>query len=272
MKDIHFNTVPKWCPYTAQQIRMGFNFDLKTSTGKVKYCCVHCKVPKLENINSIRMRIRRKTFTSLCSHCRGLIQRQKEEILIVKTIPEWLRRYFKNNFKLSVLDSLNTILRLGEVSDIQIGGVTNRGLKTTCLKCTQKIHSPISKIKRNIENGTYTGLCRKCLSSVRHNITLDNATTLPNGYVLIQKSLVPEKHYSLCNWDAPVMIHRYKMAVKLNRPLTKDEVVHHIDGNKQNNTIENLELWNKSHPSGQRVKDKLQWAKEFLKKYDRKPL
>jgi predicted naringenin-chalcone synthase len=64
------------------------------------------------------------------------------------------------------------------------------------------------------------------------------------------------------------MIHRYNMAVKLNRPLMKDEVVHHIDGNKQNNSIENLELWNKSHPSGQRIIDKINWALKFLKNYN----
>jgi len=33
------------------------------------------------------------------------------------------------------------------------------------------------------------------------------------------------------------------MAESLGRPLTKQEVVHHIDGNKQNNYIENLELF-----------------------------
>tara|TARA_B100002019_G_C21235625_1_gene582560 strand:- start:424 stop:807 length:384 start_codon:yes stop_codon:yes gene_type:complete len=33
------------------------------------------------------------------------------------------------------------------------------------------------------------------------------------------------------------------MAESLGRPLTRQEVVHHIDGNKQNNSIENLELF-----------------------------
>jgi len=271
MKDIQFNIVPKWCPYTPQQIRRGFEFDLHTATGKVEYCCVHCRVPKHENINTIRLRIRNGTFTSLCSRCRGLIQRQKEEVLIVKTIPEWLKKYFKNNSKLSVMELINVTLFHGQVLDIQIGGITNRGLKTTCWKCTNKVHSSISRIKRSIDAGTYTGLCRKCLSTVRNNVSQDKPI-LNNGYVLIQKSLVPAEHQWLCNWDAPVFLHRYKMSVKMNRPLTKDEVVHHIDGNKQNNNIENLELWNKSHPSGQRVEDKLQWAKEFVAKYDRSTL
>lgn len=35
---------------------------------------------------------------------------------------------------------------------------------------------------------------------------------------------------------------RLLMEEKLGRPLTDDEDVHHIDGNKQNNSIDNLEL------------------------------
>ena len=36
--------------------------------------------------------------------------------------------------------------------------------------------------------------------------------------------------------------HRYVMSEKIGRPLKKDEVVHHKDGDKLNNKIENLEL------------------------------
>lgn len=37
--------------------------------------------------------------------------------------------------------------------------------------------------------------------------------------------------------------HRYIMAVHIGRPLLKSEQVHHIDGNKQNNIIDNLVLF-----------------------------
>lgn len=35
-------------------------------------------------------------------------------------------------------------------------------------------------------------------------------------------------------------LHRYIMEQHLGRTLSKDEIVHHIDGNKHNNSIENL--------------------------------
>lgn len=36
--------------------------------------------------------------------------------------------------------------------------------------------------------------------------------------------------------------HRYVMECHIGRPLLSSEVVHHIDGNKQNNSIDNLQI------------------------------
>lgn len=61
--------------------------------------------------------------------------------------------------------------------------------------------------------------------------------------------------------------HRVLMEKHIGRPLTKYETVHHKNGNRSDNRIENLELWSSHHPRGQRVTDKIEWAKQILVEY-----
>jgi hypothetical protein len=117
------------------------------------------------------------------------------------------------------------------------------------------------------------GLCRTHYR--RHLATGDAQADKPvrevagTGYVSHGYRIVPvPKHLRhLTNGHTPIAEHRLVMARLLGRPMTADESVHHKDGDRLNNAEDNLELWSRWQPRGQRVSDKVAYALELLARY-----
>lgn len=55
---------------------------------------------------------------------------------------------------------------------------------------------------------------------------------------------------AMCNSGGWMLEHRYVMARAIGRPLASHETVHHIDGDKSNNALENLQLRQGKHGKG----------------------
>jgi hypothetical protein len=67
--------------------------------------------------------------------------------------------------------------------------------------------------------------------------------------------------------DSRILEHRFVMSQALGRPLVKGESIHHKNGDRLDNRIENLELWTGKQPSGHRVADAIDHAVEVLRLY-----
>lgn len=132
-----------------------------------------------------------------------------------------------------------------------------------CYKCRNRKRIPKTKQCPNCPTKIREAskFCVKCSNKQRGLLSRNNRI-VKHGYVYMYRpDIVPRK------WGY-IAEHRLVMQEHLGRPLNSDESVHHLNGIRDDNRLENLELWVKPQPSNIRVSDAIKWAKELLKLHE----
>ena len=128
-----------------------------------------------------------------------------------------------------------------------------RAMTLTCVGCSDSF-TVVTRARKSLNRQFCSVTCR---DRARPRRPIGALRTEVSGYTSIK--VVGPRAWRLQ--------HTVVMEQNKGRPLYDHENVHHLNGIRDDNRIENLDLWSTSQPSGQRVVDKLAWCQWFLAQY-----
>lgn len=129
-------------------------------------------------------------------------------------------------------------------------------IERTCSKCGEIRFVPVSRVR--INPSTFTGMCKKCReqepvtrrSGAAHARWNGGRQRSAGGYIYVSAPDHPDATAS-----GYIAEHRLVMEQVLGRRLLRSESVHHLNGIRDDNRPENLELWTRVQPAGIRAND-----------------
>ena len=125
-----------------------------------------------------------------------------------------------------------------------------RAMRSPCPKCGE------------LKARTST-VCEKCCPSFAGHLNPNwkgGSRRHQKGYIQISSTDPDRPKY--------VFEHVLVMESVVGRRLVSGENVHHINGVRDDNRPENLELWIKPQPTGIRIPDAVAWARQIIELYD----
>lgn len=127
-------------------------------------------------------------------------------------------------------------------------------IKAVCILCGDEYYRRVKDIRYRLRLGQApTQACKECQT---------DRVYLKGGYRIIHRPDHPNARK-----NGSMAEHIFVMSQHIGRPLQEGENVHHKNGDRADNRIENLELWSVVQPAGQRISDKVRWAIELKDRY-----
>jgi len=156
--------------------------------------------------------------------------------------------------------------KINRLTVIEYVGVINQRncWKVRCECGNEKIVKGISLTKSNpiVSCGCYRAELTSQRMSGKNHHSWKNGKPRLNG-----KGYLEYRYGELRG----VKEHRYLYEQHYGIKLLPHQNIHHINGVRTDNRIENLELWDDSQPSGQRVEDKIEFYFNLISQYKDHP-
>lgn len=228
--------------------------------GHKSHCQVHLKLfNKIEAREKLQIEF--KQYGSI------YIQKRKEDA--IKRKKERLNKW---------IDEKHTCEKCGKVMTEKYG--SGRFCSSSCSKSrqfTEELKERIStKLKKAREYKRDTKVKGKTIKKniiqgqeLAEDIGLKFSPYSEYNTAFFRKQVAGRNAYKFCLYDGNklisseiVLVYRYIVACKYGRKLSQNEIVHHLDGNKLNNDINNLEVLSRSEHNRLHAKEN-----QNLKKY-----
>jgi len=235
---------------------------------EIKKLCVTCKIEKPLN-DFYNDKKGKYGKARQCKICTG-IRKKKEyennkEHMKLKSNENFKKRYVKKE-----RDIENIIgMRVGRLVVIEfVESVKNYGVKWKC-KCD--CGNEVNVFRKDLtKKQNPTRSCGCLVADVnREKFGGSNNRLWKGGEPTVDgKGYLTFRHGELRG----VKQHRYIYEQHYGIKLLPHQNIHHINGIRTDNRIENLELWDTSQPSGQRIEDKIEFYFSILNQYKNHPL
>lgn len=154
----------------------------------------------------------------------------------------------------------------GGAQGVDVPPVEIEAPQARCALCGQR-----PKVKagtsRRTKTGLTRGLCGLCYGRAARMKTVDAVGVPPKSPTadlrpMWSRSETVDGYITIKTPRGIIAEHRHVMQEHLGRLLVRGENVHHINGRRDDNRLENLELWMSPQPYGQRVENLIAYIAE----------